>query len=762
MKKKLIRTVIHNNYIQLILVFAAFLLMMLVGSFFNNRILRNRLFEGAEQTLFTAEANIKAGFAEAEVTLLNSYYITRSMIASGASQEEILEYLIDTSEWMEKKDGGLLGFYGIYGYIRGELLDSIGINPDETYISHERPWYQTAARSGLNIAYTAPYKDWRTGNMVISAVRMLDGTDGELYGVLSVDIDITWLSDYISSLKIAPGGYGMILGKDMTITSHPNEEYLGLQLRDLGGSYGDIALSLGNNREIYAEKITDSDGSKAIVFFNRLVNGWYVGVITPYSRFYRDLYYETAVLAILGALLASILSLVLIRISAAKMKSDEENRAKSSFLARMSHEMRTPLNVILGISELALREPVGSKLKEFLARIKQSGTDLLALINDILEFSKTEAEKQNEGALLKPPAPAESSPEIRFTVNSFTAPDARILIVDDISTNLVVAKGLLSPYKTGIDTCLSGNDAVSLAAEHQYDIIFMDHMMPGMDGIETTAAIRDLPRAYAKTMPVVALTANAISGMREMFLANGFNDYITKPIDIPKMNEIMEKWIPRDKQIKVETTETETSAGNGLSFFEISGINTRKGIMMTGGSEEGYRNVLGFYLRDAAERLPFFKEPVTTEKLRLFITQIHALKSASATIGAETLSEEALELEMAGRQNDLADIAQKLPAFYSHLGAIIENIRPVIEKPEDKEKNRESLSAHVSRLRDLRDMLEKENISAIDSILTELENRRFDAKTKETLNSISNMVLMAEFGRAIQAADALINSAKEA
>ncbi|GHV87717.1 hypothetical protein AGMMS50267_00770 [Spirochaetia bacterium] len=137
----------------------------------------------------------------------------------------------------------------------------------------------------------------------------------------------------------------------------------------------------------------------------------------------------------------------------------------------------------------------------------------------------------------------------------FIAPDARILIVDDIATNVKVAEGLLSLYQPIIHSCYDGHAAVDLVKKHHYDLVFMDHMMPGMDGIETTAAIRALGEPRFRDLPVVALTANAVFGMREMFLANGFNDYLAKPIEIAKLDAILARWIPSEKRIRKDTPD---------------------------------------------------------------------------------------------------------------------------------------------------------------------------------------------------------------
>jgi signal transduction histidine kinase/CheY-like chemotaxis protein len=141
---------------------------------------------------------------------------------------------------------------------------------------------------------------------------------------------------------------------------------------------------------------------------------------------------------------------------------------------------------------------------------------------------------------------------------SFIAPDARILIVDDIPINILVAEGLLAPYRLQIDSCTSGEEAVLLAEKNHYDLILMDHLMPGMNGVEAVAGIRATEekrrgkeQSSPNRVPIAALTADAIVGMKEMFLENGFDDYLSKPIEISTMNAIIKKWIPREKQISI-------------------------------------------------------------------------------------------------------------------------------------------------------------------------------------------------------------------
>jgi hypothetical protein len=146
MKTEIIN-LLKRNYREILLVSAAFFLMALTANFFVGRILKGRLWDRADEMVSTAEANIRAGLSEAETTLINSYHIVKGMIEQDASKEEILKYLNNTTEWMRRKDGGLLTFDGIFADINWEFYDGIGFSPDENYIPKTRPWYHTALRA---------------------------------------------------------------------------------------------------------------------------------------------------------------------------------------------------------------------------------------------------------------------------------------------------------------------------------------------------------------------------------------------------------------------------------------------------------------------------------------------------------------------------------------------------------------------------------------------------------------------------------------
>jgi signal transduction histidine kinase/CheY-like chemotaxis protein len=346
----------------------------------------------------------------------------------------------------------------------------------------------------------------------------------------------------------------------------------------------------------------------------------------------------------------------------------------------------------------------------------------------------------------------------------FTAPAARVLIVDDISINLKVAEGLISPYEAKVDTALSGANAIELVKQHEYDIIFMDHMMPEMDGVEAAALIRALAGDYYRKVPIIALTANAVSGMKEMFLEKGFNDYISKPIEIAKLDDAMVRWIPVEKRIKAGTgIKRENFSGN--SNLIIPGVDVVRGINMTGGTEAGYRKVLAQFHRDAQERLPLLREPPDPEALPIFVTQAHAIKSAAGTIGAAEVSRLAAELEAAGKAGAINAITEKLPEFYKRLSELIgaigkeltakaqSNQRFAANK-EDMGKERDN-SAYKETIALLKSALEAKNMKEIDKLLEEIEKMSLDEKTRETISAVSDKVLLGEYGKAVEIITAL-------
>jgi CheY-like chemotaxis protein len=347
----------------------------------------------------------------------------------------------------------------------------------------------------------------------------------------------------------------------------------------------------------------------------------------------------------------------------------------------------------------------------------------------------------------------------------YTYPGARLLVVDDIATNLKVAEGLLAPYNAKIDTALSGARAIEMVKQQKYDIVFMDHMMPEMDGIEATAAIRAWEVEQEKqgidrsAVPIIALTANAVSGMREMFIEKGFNDFLAKPIDVSKLDEILARWIPKEKREKKGTGNGDRySNDKPQSLPPISGVDIQKGISMTGGTMALYRQVTDLFCKDAQERLPFLQNMPEAAALSAFVTQVHALKSASASIGAAELSDQAAALEAAGKAADLDFIREHLPGFAQALAQLIGGIQTweSAVKKEDTSNGEHDHETVTKLFNELAAALETENAGDIDRIIDELSAQALDAETKEALEKISDNVLMTEFNSAAEIVRSLL------
>ena len=283
----------------------------------------------------------------------------------------------------------------------------------------------------------------------------------------------------------------------------------------------------------------------------------------------------------------------------------------------------------------------------------------------------------------------------------FVAPEAKILIVDDNLTNLKVAEGLMRPYNMKITTALSGREALDYMGKTEYDIVFMDHMMPELDGVETTALIRQMDGEYYKKIPVIALTANAVNGAREMFLSAGFNDFIAKPIELSHLDRVLRAWLRPEKihsisVVRKEENEEETST-IPEGFKEV--IQEEKGLMYAGQSREVYYENLYTYLKNGPEYKESLEKRYEEEEWSQYIIEVHALKSSSLSIGAVGLSELAKTLELAGKEERYELITAKQRSLMKLYERVLREIEEYLRengyetrKDETKEITVESLS----------------------------------------------------------------------
>ncbi len=248
---------------------------------------------------------------------------------------------------------------------------------------------------------------------------------------------------------------------------------------------------------------------------------------------------------------------------------------------------------------------------------------------------------------------------------SFLAPEAKILVVDDVEMNLKVVKGLLKETKIQIDTAVSGKECLECVKAKQYDIVFLDHMMPEMDGIETLENMKRIADNPNRKTPVIMLTANAILGAKEEYMEVGFTDYLTKPIQETELLEMLLKYLPKERieeakesavqsdemQMESKDAKGQKDEGSIQKLNDIDGLNVQTGLSYCMNSEDFYMEMLHDYVQeDKAPRLQQCFEKEDWENYRI---TVHALKSTSLTIGAEHLSEEAKALEMAAKEGNV-------------------------------------------------------------------------------------------------------------
>lgn len=530
------------------------------------------------------------------------------------------------------------------------------------------------------------------------------------------------------------------------------------------------------------------------------------------------------------------------RLIYATRKAREADRAKSSFLARMSHEIRSPINAVLGLDEMILRESNEEETREYAKQIQASGRTLLSVINDVLDFSRIESgkmelfpvefdtptilndlynmivprgkdkgldmvlnvnpdlpnvlygdevrirqvmlniltnavkytdsggvvtdvdfmkvddnhinisikvtdtgrgikeedmaalvnpytrldEQQNvniegtglgisicvqilklmgselkvdsvygkgstfyfdfvlevrdwspisdfSGTLKQQAAERVSKDVYRVT---FVAPEAKVLAVDDMPINLTVFTNLLKETKIQIDTAISGTECLEKAAQSKYDIIFLDHMMPDMDGMETMYRLRTDDNLDYKETPIIVVTANAISGMRENYLREGFTDYISKPVDSAKLERMIIQYLPEEKvticEDAIADPKHEVTAGDFLYDIVREGgeLECEEAARLLGGIDL-YAKVFREFSDTASYRAERIEQLLSAGDIHNFTIEVHALKSSARMIGAMSLSEHAKTLEECGNNGEIGIIftgAVELLSEYRELG----------------------------------------------------------------------------------------------
>jgi signal transduction histidine kinase/CheY-like chemotaxis protein/HPt (histidine-containing phosphotransfer) domain-containing protein len=1045
-------TVIRKNRSQLLCVFTLFYGMATIGYFFLSQMVERQIYSNAEEVLTTVETVVQGELNEAEIALTNASFSVLGRLSEGLPEGKsiagIKKYFDQISDKQQQSPQGLAGFMAIYGYINGKFVIAPDWVPPAEFREPGRPWYQVAEQSPGKVVFTTPYIDARTDKVILSASLSLRGAAGENYGVIALDIDLSEFSKYIQKSRFSADGYGMLLNENYAILAYYSSEFLGMPLSYLGPLHAKITERLTEKEHISGLNMKNVKGDNVVSFYRKMPNGWFVGISMPYDGYYHYVYYMAALLAILATCSGIILSIFLLRMSYRQIHADEENKSKSSFLARMSHEIRTPMNTIYGMSEMLMHQDVSSDIKEYVSIIHQSGAGLLAIINDVLDFSRIEAgqlllehrgfifssfindvinvirvrvvntpiyftvnvdpdipecligdevrlrqllinllnnavkytsegfvslrieigqreyrtltlifivedsgigikdedigklfteftrldEERNQGIegaglglsiarmisrkmggdisvsskygqgsvftatviqsveadspviakvasgnmcrvlvlefreiylkslrrellalevstiitktkaeflsalesdkyshvfvpalyaleliyeleLRKSPVRIVIMAELRdvssfqdiqsvlmpvysatlanalngvqmknvesIAQQKYMAPSAKVLVVDDMSTNLRVAKELIERYGVKVDICSNGADSIRYVKEKHYDMVFMDHMMPGIDGLQATAAIREFEdkrpqfvgNAYTTTLavirkqigeansartdrlPIIALTANVMSGQKEMFLQAGMDDFLAKPIEMQKLYNILRKWIPQEKWVSGSTKTDETKTGR-FGDFVIDGLDVEAGIKSAGGSERNYEGILMEFCISTPGLIGQAREAIGQQDYYLYTTIVHGIKSALRVIGAKMLGKCAEILEAAGNSKDADQIEKYSETFLKAVSDLSEQINNSLTMNAATAKAFGSgAGLNASQLMAIKTALLDMDNSSVNKLLVELVNSTTSHDEKHKLLEIENDILLFEYESAIKKID---------
>ncbi|MDR1315877.1 MAG: response regulator, partial [Spirochaetales bacterium] len=334
-------------------------------------------------------------------------------------------------------------------------------------------------------------------------------------------------------------------------------------------------------------------------------------------------------------------------------------------------------------------------------------------------------------------------------------PYAKVLVVDDVATNLDLARGIMKPYGMSVDCAASGQAAINLVrkGEPRYNAIFMDHMMPGMDGIEAVRIIRnEIGSEYARTVPIIALTANAIIGNEEIFLSSGFQDFLTKPIDIMKMNETINRWV-RDRKLEKElgldtesrisetalntaedgngTGENETDAtmeellAQAIRSIPVEGLEAEKGLERFGGDGKSYMDSLRSYVLHTPDLLQSAGR--TVDALADYAITVHGIKGSSYGISAQAIGQRAEKLEHAAKAGDRAFIEAENEGFSRAVRKFVDDVTGLLDILEKKLQKPRRAAPDPALLERIHNAAQNYDMSGLDDAMEELEQYTYEA-----------------------------------
>jgi len=378
-----------------------------------------------------------------------------------------------------------------------------------------------------------------------------------------------------------------------------------------------------------------------------------------------------------------------------------------------------------------------------------------------------------------------------FERKNMICPDVRVLVVDDEPMNLMVAEGIFKNYRMKVKTAGSGMEAIDLCGKEEFDLIFLDHMMPEMDGVETLRRLRQIHTDAGRVLTIIAFTANAVSGAREMFLQEGFDEFVSKPIEDVELERVLRKVLPKssilfvdEEDIKGKRAEGQETGGkeikeerskegtvtekrpeeDRLARLESAGVNTRSGMQYCRGDMEFYGELLVKFARDEEQKVLEINDFFRKEDLENYRIRVHALKSSAKMVGADSLSEMAKKAEEAAKNDDAGYIREhqeELITRYDELARHILQVFDLCENTPEQTAQRAGTEISdgelVSRLAQLKEILDTFEADRADSLIAEMSGLICrNLSVEELLRDVKRDVEDFEFSSAAGKVEALM------
>ena len=341
---------------------------------------------------------------------------------------------------------------------------------------------------------------------------------------------------------------------------------------------------------------------------------------------------------------------------------------------------------------------------------------------------------------------------------TFIAKNARVLVVDDNAVNLKVAAGIFSKYEINISVATCGADSIKKIEDEKYDLILMDMVMPDMSGSDVLKAIRAKEDNYYKEVPFIALTAKNGANVRGEMLELGFQEYLAKPIRKRYLEKCLLEFLPEEliehvkiKDVNNNKSNDKLSTDNGR--LPESGLNTDKGLMNIGFNGDAYAAILNTYYAEGIKYLELLPNLLETGNIQLFTTDVHGIKSSSASIGAMEVSALFKELEFAGKAGDVETINMKFHDYLDKFKVILEEVKEYLigigklseahteDNLEDKEI--EEMTAEI--LQNLKTELDKMNLKITDGLVPELASKNFGPQVNGQIKKLREAYEMFDF-----------------